>query len=578
MVVPRRTWQTYFPHAAFDPGPVSAIEAILGRAEVQAELEDDDRQRRFPERLIGELRTAGLAEVLVGWDGEAPTATPLHVYSMNAIAAQASGSLAITLGVNCLALLPACVAATADQLGDIQRRVRGGAFVALLLTEWEAGSNLLGTATRAVAADGDGGRVYRVDGEKQLINLADRAELLMTLVRTAPPTSTTGLGATAGLTVLAIGRDSTVESLPRWHTAPAPAAEIGGVRFTGTAVAERHRIGGEGEGFGVIQRTLTISRGGVGAVAAGASNRAVRLAFEHALGRVLYGAPIASLEIIADHLIRMAAFDLGATCLAQRTAAAVNLLGIRASHQTAIAKLACCDLAEAAVTEGRIVVSARALLEALPYQQVARDVWLYGVFDGTRHVMLDQIQHRLRQIGRTDRADDALAELYRAPVRSMPAAARTRGMPWLARPSGTLARLAELPGAVDLEPLRAAALALEAVSRDLPDERWQSQAVSFALAESLAGLEAAIAVAELADPQRRVARGARPLAGDDPALPAADLAAFAVAALGGRAASRLQRVAHGAGLELSLEPIVRALARDEERAGRRLRAAVRDSN
>ncbi|HEU5056708.1 MAG TPA: acyl-CoA dehydrogenase family protein, partial [Kofleriaceae bacterium] len=225
MVDAFRTWQRLVPHASWLSGPLAAIARELDGAGARAELDRCEREERFPEPIAARLDALGLGELFAG--GACTTAC--HIQSLNAIAAQSSASLAVSLGITGLALLPAYLAATPEQLARIGDQVAGGARAAMLLSEWDSGSNLAGTRTRA-ARDPGGGWV--LDGEKQLINLVRRADLLMTLARTGPP-GAGPLGATAGLSLFLVERTGGVELLPRRRTLPVPAADIAGARFAG---------------------------------------------------------------------------------------------------------------------------------------------------------------------------------------------------------------------------------------------------------------------------------------------------------------------------------------------------------
>ncbi|HKE14314.1 MAG TPA: acyl-CoA dehydrogenase [Kofleriaceae bacterium] len=600
---PFDTWQRYCPLSG-GAGPLDEIESHLSRAATLDEIARCEASEHFPGEVLAELRDLGLPLLFAG-DDDAPYTTAPHMSMLNAMVAQRSGSLAITVGITGLALLPVYIAGTAEQLARVRRRVLGGALAAMLLSEWSHGSHLLATDTRAergrAAAGGfapwsPGERVdhYRLTGEKQLINLGRRAQLLMTLTRTSPRPAG-GLGGAGGLTLLLVERDATVEELPRWRTLPAPAADIGGARFRDTLVPARNRIGEEGEGFRLVQSALAISRGGISAFASGTASRACGLAFAHARERVLYGEPIARLAAVADHLARMAALDLACACLSIKAACAVNALGQRAAHLTAVAKLAACDLAERTVAEGRAVLSARALLTDLPYQQVVRDVLLYGIFDGTRHLMLDQIQWRVRQMCRRDARpadgedgdanpgdddgddDSARPAIHRAPPASLVESSRLRGRPWLPRPSGTAAWLGRLGGSVDLEALGDGARALEAAAGSLSPEAWAEQPLAFALADSWARLEAALAVAELGDPARRAALGLADAraGGPAPRIDPAELARLAVAMLAREALSDARAALAGGGVELGAAAAERALAVEHARAARSVREALR---
>jgi alkylation response protein AidB-like acyl-CoA dehydrogenase len=588
---PFETWQRYCPLTG-GAGPLDGIAAHLSRPETRTEIARCEASERFPDELMARLRELGLPHLFAAAAG-APYTTAHHMSALGAVAAQHSGSLAITVGITGLALLPVYIAGTAEQLALVRERVLEGALAAMLLSEWSHGSHLLATETSAERGRVAGGGFapvgageqadhYRLNGEKQLINLGGRARLLMTLTRTSPRPAG-GLGGAGGLTLLLVERDDTVEQLPRWRTLPAPAADIGGMRFRDTLVPAGSRIGGEGEGFRLVQSALAISRGGISAFASGTSSRACGLALAHARERVLYGEPIARLAAVADHLARMAALDLACNCLSIKAAAAVNALGQRAAHLTAVAKLVACDLAERVVAEGRAVLSARALLLDLPYQQVVRDVLLYGIFDGTRHLMLDQIQWRVRQMcrqagaaqGAAGEDDGGEPEIYRAPPASIVESSRLRGRPWLPRPAATAERLGQLAGAIDLGPLADGARALEAAAGSLSPEAWNEQPLAFALAGCWARLEAALAVAEVGDPARRVALGLPALpAGASERLDPDELARLAVAMIAREALSDARAALAGCGVDLG-GAAERALALEEARAARAVRESVR---
>jgi hypothetical protein len=175
----------------------------------------------------------------------------------------------------------------------------------------------------------------------------------------------------------------------------------------------------------------------------------------------------------------------------------MNALGQGAAYYSAAAKFACCQLAEQAVDEGRRILSARALLDELPYARLVRDVMLYGVFDGTRHVMLDQLQWRLKQMAAREPGDDPRGmwqEIYETAPVPIGEAARQRGRPLLV----SVETHARAMGADDLARVGGALLSL--VRWAVAEDRWDSdQGLRFAAAEVGALLEAALAAAELAD-------------------------------------------------------------------------------
>lgn len=568
------TWLRLCPLGNWPDPVLGEAEAHLARPEVVTALANHDAARTYPESVIADLHRCGIHTVFT----EEERATAYHLCRLNAASARAGGSLAISLGVNALALLPIYIAGTPAQRDRAYSIVRSGEPAALVLTEWEHGSDLVRIETRAERREGG----FRLRGEKHLINGGRRARLLVTLARTEESGDRAGPFALAGgLSVFLVERDDTVQSPTTRTTLPAPAADISDVRFNDTLLDEEALLGAPGEGLSVIQRALTLSRGGIASLSAGAATAARDLAWTYAARRRIYDAPLHDLGAIRDHLLEVAALDAATSALAVKTAAAMNALGQRAGYFTATAKLACSVMAEEAVDEGRQVLGARALLEGRAFTRLSRDVLLYGVFDGTRHVMLEHLQGYLRQMPAPDRGESAdtlaqVRELYGAPLRPLPAMSHSRRravVPPLARHARALSRL---PGDVDLDPLADVADAVVELSGELgPRGRWaQDQGRRFALARVAARLEALVALAELGDLRRRDALGAAPMAAPLPFGEAFLQYALSSGALS--CAARLRRLQLSTDIRpaADLDRAERAAAREREAARARLHPAI----
>lgn len=521
-----RTWERLCPHDVAAREPLAGMSRVLEEPEALAELRDAEATGAYPHATLARLRAAGLADLLT--DEAGATMNVVSLAAMNAVAARASGSLAITLGVNALALLPFTVAASEELRAEAYAKVRAGGFASFLLTELPHGSNLVAIETRATPNRDDAGTIvsWVVRGEKDMINGAREHALLVTLARTrqrAEPAASP-LEARGDFSLFWIDRGPGVVPLDRWTTLPGPAADISGVRFEDAVVPASRVVGAEGDGFGVVQKTLIVSRGAIGALASGSTSAALGYALGYAEARSLYGKPILALAPVREHLVDMLALDLAVAAVSVKAALAVNAWGLGAAHVTAVAKYACCRLAEEAVTEGRRLVASRALVTELPYARIARDVLLYGVFDGTSHVMLSQIAWRVFQLAaaRTSTAAEDPVEVMRAlytrPIRSLTDAVRA---PTRVRPQpleAYLARLAEVtPHAASLGRIASALLDVAAEARRR--EAWgEASAESVRAADALAMLEAAVAVVELADPAARALLGMPPGAGADTPL------------------------------------------------------------
>lgn len=558
---------------ALDRERLQALACALDAPEVARSLEVDDERASYPHLAVEALRRAGVGHLLAH-DPAAPAATSLPALAaLNVLTSRRSGSLGITVGVNSLALLPVHLAASDDLLARVGARVRGGAFVSMLLTELSHGSNLLRNEVRAergvltddgvfvAVADAEPCTHYRVTGEKDLINGGVEHALLTTLARTRAACDGQG-GASGALrvlsdfTLLAIERDASTVPLPRWSTLPMRAADISGVRFEGTVVPAAAVIGREGAGFRVVRRTLTVSRGGIAALAAGTTARAAELARAYARRRDVYGGPILGLGPIAEHLMRVEALERVVAALSIHAAGAINAHGAGAAAATASAKVAACALAEEAVREGARLLGGRALLADLPYARLVRDVLLYGVFDGTSHVVLDELASLLdgeafrRASGQAPpfEALEGLRAVYAVAPAPLVERLRASAPAWTLPLPEALEALAALPGEQPLGGLALAAdalLALVAVLRERGT--WRADAgLRFLAAELYAELEGLTAAAALVDPDRRAALGL-PAADGDPGLERL-VWRFAAGWLGSRWIERLRTLVSRAGL------------------------------
>jgi alkylation response protein AidB-like acyl-CoA dehydrogenase len=548
-------WQALAPSSWLDSPGLAGVAAALARQDVIAEIEGAEEEARYPEALVQRLLQAGgaqlLSESLRPQDGTSYCA----LSALNALTAQTSGSIAIILGVNALALLPVAIAGSPEQLGLVEQRLATGQLISMLLTEADHGSDLMASETRAEPGVLDAGEFrpcepqaashYRLTGAKHYINNARHASLLTVLAQTSKPTSG-ALSAATGLSVFLCDADG-VEVLPRYRTLPMGAAHISGARFQECAVPAERLLGREGGGLGLIQRALNISRGAISSLASGTSHRATRIALEWTRSRVLYGRPIAHLDVIAEHALRMAALDLSVAALSVKASAMSNALGQAAAYYAHAAKYACCVLAERAVEEGRQILSGHALI-AGRYERVVRDVLLYGVFDGTRHVVLHQIVPRMAQMAAAARGE---VSDPRIPYATAPAAlidvVRKKGRPRVERIDDRARVLAAMDSAIDLEPAEKLFSTLLELCGALNSDGSRDSAVSFVLAECLSLAEAMLAVAELGDPARRRALGLSAALPSAAGLGGQELCRYALGEIGAELAARVQLIAARAG-------------------------------
>jgi alkylation response protein AidB-like acyl-CoA dehydrogenase len=537
-------WHDLYPWPIAEERIWRGIAAYLHQETTQRALDESELERRYPATMRRELHSLGLSHFLTDptfgngrypTDDEAhPAATCLtmpHLCGLYALIASVNTSLAITVAVNTLALLPAYIGASPARLALLFEQVAAGAFGALGLTEFNRGSDLLncdsigepgvldasgafvpldGVATAAV---GEPPTHYRLTARKDLINGGGQHELLFVLVRTkdrsAVPAIVSPLAQHGDFSLFAVSREAGISSPRRWHTVPAPGADISSLQLERVVVPAAARIGRDGDGLPLVQQTLAMSRCGVGALAAGLATRALRLTTHYAATRQIYGQPLASLGAIADHLLRMRALELLSTAMSVKATVLINRFGTGAAYYAAITKLVSSSLTEELIAEGRLLHGSRAFLVDEPYHRVVGDAPLFGTFDGTSHVVLAQLQGWLAQLAMPAASArpwlDEVRTSYETPPRRLLAVLRRRVPLLLINPAAYLRELEARAGAVALAPLIAIADALLGLVRHCrTTQMWtEDQGLRFEASRLLAELEVLLAALELTDPDLR---------------------------------------------------------------------------
>jgi alkylation response protein AidB-like acyl-CoA dehydrogenase len=579
-------WHDLYPWPIAEEGIWREIATYLHQETTRHALDEMEHERRYPATIRRELSSLGLSRFFTDpaiGNGRYPAdddshsaATYLtmpHLCGLHTLVASVNTSLAITVAVNSLALTPAYIGASPAQLALLFEQVEEGDFVALGLTEFNRGSDLLNcdSVGEPGVLDASGAFVplnqvasfaaceppthYRLTARKDVINGGGQHELLMVLVRTktrpAALTIASPIGQHNGFSLFAVSRDAGIASPRRWHTVPAPGADISSLQLDRVVVPAAARIGRDGDGLPLVQQTLAVSRGGIGALASGLATRALRMATHYAGTRRIYGQPLASLGAIADHLLHMRALELLASAMSVKATALINRFGTGAAYYAAITKLVSSSLTEELINEGRLLHGSRALLVDEPYHRVVGDAPLFGTFDGTSHVVLSQLQGWLAQLALPAASArswlDEVSAAYGTPPRRLLLVLRERVPLLLINPATYLRELEARAGTAALAPLIAIADALLGLVRHCRiTHKWaEDQGFRFEASRLLADLEALLAALELTDPALRQALG-MPESVPWPQLPR-PLIQFAYGRFGGRTASSLRNLMFRAG-------------------------------
>jgi acyl-CoA dehydrogenase len=190
----------------------------------------------------------------------------------------------------------------------------GEVFFGIALTEPDAGSNALATATRAERVEG-GWRLY---GQKIFISALERADVLQVLARTTPLDEVESR--TRGMTLFAL--DARADGVQH-----APMEKLGTLTMStamlyldGAFVPDANVIGEVGGGWRTLVDSLNVERLITTAAALGAGELAIELAVRYASERVVFDRPIGANQAIAFPLAHAKSHLAAARTLNERAA------------------------------------------------------------------------------------------------------------------------------------------------------------------------------------------------------------------------------------------------------------------
>ncbi|MFO0980670.1 MAG: acyl-CoA dehydrogenase family protein [Planctomycetota bacterium] len=264
----------------------------------------------------------------------------------------------------------------------VPRFIDGSACAAFALTETGAGSDVNAITTAAVKR----GASYELNGAKTLISNAGIATHYTVFART-------GAGR-EGLTAFLVPAHSNGLSVtPQELLAPHP---IGELELRGVMVPEQHRLGAEGQGFGVALTSLDVFRPTVGAAACGLARRALDESLKRSREREQFGRAILDFQatrmMIADMVTELSAARL----LVYRAAWVADHQG-PSTRLASMAKLFATEVAQRIVDRAVQLCGGAGLVKGHIAERLYREVRALRIYEGTSEIQRLIIADRLLQ-------------------------------------------------------------------------------------------------------------------------------------------------------------------------------------
>jgi len=256
----------------------------------------------------------------------------------------------------------------------LPRVAAGEAIAAFALSEAEAGSDVVAMRTRATR-DGDH---YRIDGEKTWISNGGIADFYVVFCRL-------GDAEREFIAVVVEPADPGFSVASRIETiAPHPLATI---RFDNCRVPADRVVGEPGKGLRVALATLDIFRTTVGAAALGLARRALDEALAYTTSRMLFGKPLADLQLTQAKLAQMATDIDASALLIYRSAWTCDVdRAPRVTREAAMAKMFATAAAQRIIDDAVQLHGGRGVVAGSPTERLYRDIRALRIYEGATEV------------------------------------------------------------------------------------------------------------------------------------------------------------------------------------------------
>jgi butyryl-CoA dehydrogenase len=261
----------------------------------------------------------------------------------------------------------------------------GEGFVALAITEPNAGSDVAGLQTTAVLDKDE----YVLNGTKQFITSGDIAGVTIVMAKTDKDKGAKGISAilvekdTKGFKV---GQLEDKLGLRGSRTAE--------LIFEDCRVPKENLLGEENKGFYGVMDTLDRGRTAVGAMSVGIARGALEDSLEYANQRQQFGRPIGKFQAIRFMIADMAT-EVDAARLLVHRAAFLEDNKLPYSREAAMAKLFASEIAMRATNKAIQIFGGYGYTREYPVERYFRDVKLCQIGEGTSEVQRIVISKKL---------------------------------------------------------------------------------------------------------------------------------------------------------------------------------------
>jgi butyryl-CoA dehydrogenase len=350
----------------------------FARSELEPLAKQMDSERSMPGRIIRRMGELGLLGICVPQEyGGAGMDAISYTLAVEEISRACASTAVVMIGNNSLVCSPLNRFGSEEQKRKYLAPLAGGEKLGCLaLTEPHAGSDAAGIVTSAKRR----GDHYIVNGQKIFISNATEADVCILFASTDKArrhrgisaliveTDTPGFNISKNIDKLGIRASSTCE-----------------LEFVNMKVPAENLLGSEGEGFGIVMKTLDDGRIAIAAQALGIATAAFEKALQFSKERVQFGKPISNFQAIQWMLADMATELHAARWLTCR-AAWLKDRGLPHTCESAMAKLKAAEVSNFVCNKALQIHGGYGYIAEYGLERHLRDARITEIYEGTSEI------------------------------------------------------------------------------------------------------------------------------------------------------------------------------------------------
>jgi glutaryl-CoA dehydrogenase (non-decarboxylating) len=346
--------------------------------EIAPHIKEHDRNQTFDRSLLPKMAEQGLLGICipVKYGGAGMDYISLGIASeeLERVDTSARVILSVHVGLNSMTLLQW---ATEEQKQKyLVPQALGERIATYGLTEPNAGSDAAAIQTTA-RRDGD---VYRLNGEKMWISLADVADHFLIIAYTDKSKRHYGISA------FIVEREfEGVETGTIHGKMGVRAGNTGYISLQDAPVPAANRLGEEGEGFKIAMSALDSGRYTVACGAVGLTQACLEASVRYANEREAFGVPIGQHQLVQQMIAKMAQrVEIGR--LLCYKAGWLKNQGIRNTRETSLAKWYACDASFDSAADAVQIHGAYGYSDEYDVERYLRNSKGAVIYEGSREI------------------------------------------------------------------------------------------------------------------------------------------------------------------------------------------------